>query len=207
MHEHTLAALAAILLFLFISMAVVVILFEGGPNLKLKDIPGLERGIRNLITFGVLLGAAGGYGFGIIIRRHWLPQYLQNFAALAWVCGILALSDILEAESGLLSVTVMGVWLANLKGIEMDEILDFKESLRVLLISKLFIRLAKGAEIKTAPLTEKISYEDDLQHQEEQRLPRFAIDLGGRIHSLTAETEIAAPGRLEDHRLDRSSRS
>ena len=235
------------LLFPFISLAVAVILFEGGLTLKFKDIPGLERVIRNLITLGVLvtwlisalatrwllrfswevallfgalmvvtgptvivpmlrtvrpkenvahilrwegilidpigatlavlvyefivaggaqggwttgtivfgkilaigglLGAAGGHGFGIILRRHWLPHYLHNFAALAWVCGIFALSDILEAESGLLSVTVMGVWLANMKGVELEEILDFKESLSVLLISMLFILLAARMDL------------------------------------------------------------
>lgn len=95
-----------------------------------------------ILIIGCLLGGVSGYLFGIVLRRHWLPQYLHNFASLAVVCGVFAVSDMLEAESGLLSVTVMGVWLANMKGFELDDILDFKESLSVLLISMLFIILA-----------------------------------------------------------------
>ncbi len=49
-------------------------------------------------------------------------------------------------ESGVLSVTVMGMVLANLKNTDIDDILDFKESLSVLLISGLFIILAARVE-------------------------------------------------------------
>ena len=58
------------------------------------------------------------------------------------MCGVFALSDVIEAESGLLTVTVMGIWLANMRGFEFDEILDFNESLSIVLISMLFIILA-----------------------------------------------------------------
>ena len=51
-------------------------------------------------------------------------------------------ADTLQAESGLLSVTVMGILLANLKTPNLDKILDFKESLTVILISVLFIILS-----------------------------------------------------------------
>lgn len=104
-------------------------------------------GIIYIIAIGCLFGAAGGQLFGSVLRRHWIPQYLPNFAALALVCGIFAVSNTLEAESGLLSVTVMGVWLANLRGIGLDEILDFKERLSVLLISMLFIILAARMDL------------------------------------------------------------
>ena len=36
----------------------------------------------------------------------------------------------------------MGIWLANMKNVPVDDILDFKESLSILLISGLFILLA-----------------------------------------------------------------
>ena len=95
-----------------------------------------------IIAIGVLIGAASGQCFGSILRRFWLPQYLHNFAALALACGVFAVSNALEAESGLLTVTVMGIWLANMQGVDLDEILDFKENLSILLISMLFILLA-----------------------------------------------------------------
>jgi CPA1 family monovalent cation:H+ antiporter len=55
---------------------------------------------------------------------------------------VFALSNHWEHESGLLAVTIMGVWLANMKGVQIEEILNFKESLSILLISGLFIILA-----------------------------------------------------------------
>lgn len=88
------------------------------------------------------IGGLAGYGFGQLIRRHLLPEYLHNIAALALVCGVFAAANEIEHESGLLAVTVMGVWLANMKQVPTDDILNFKESLSVLLISGLFIILA-----------------------------------------------------------------
>lgn len=235
------------LLFPLVSLAVAVILFEGSLTLKFRDIPGLEKVIRNLITFGVLiswgittlaarllldfswdlaalfgaimvvtgptvimpllrtlrprenvanvlqwegilidpigavlavlvyefiisgglqdgvavgltvfvkmlligilLGVGGGSLFSILLRKYWVPHFLHNVIALSLVCGVFALSDLLEAESGLLSVTVMGVWLANSKNLDLEDILDFKETLSVLLISLLFIILAARMDL------------------------------------------------------------
>lgn len=94
------------------------------------------------IFFGVASGAIFGYLFGLILRHHFLPEYLHNVATLTLVFAVFTLSNIISEESGLLAVTVMGVWLANMKGFSMKDILDFKESLSVLLISGLFILLA-----------------------------------------------------------------
>jgi CPA1 family monovalent cation:H+ antiporter len=55
---------------------------------------------------------------------------------------VYALADLLHHESGLLAVTVMGMVLANMKDTDIDDILEFKESLSVLLRSVLFIVLA-----------------------------------------------------------------
>jgi len=95
-----------------------------------------------VVAVGLALGALAGYCFGIILRRHWMPEYLHNVAALAFVAGVFVLSNHLQEESGLLAVTVMGMWLANMKGVHTEEILNFKESLSVLMISALFIILA-----------------------------------------------------------------
>jgi NhaP-type Na+/H+ or K+/H+ antiporter len=58
------------------------------------------------------------------------------------VFGVFAASDLLQNESGLLTVTVMGLWLANMRNVPIENILNFKESLSILLISGLFILLA-----------------------------------------------------------------
>lgn len=100
-----------------------------------------------ILFIGILFGAAGGYCFGVLLRKYWIPQYLYNIVALSLVCTIFAISNMLETESGLLSITVMGIWLANMKGIELGDILDFKESLSILLVSMLFIILAARLDL------------------------------------------------------------
>ncbi len=98
------------------------------------------------LMIGLLTGAVGGYVLGVILRNHWLPEYLHNVAALTLVFGIFTLSNHGQEESGLLAVTVMGMLLANMKRVPVENILDFKESLSVLLISGLFIILAARTE-------------------------------------------------------------
>ncbi len=115
-----------------------------------KEGSGLLSGsgtFSGVILCGVLLGFAGGWLFGQVLRRHWLPEYLQNFASLAAVLGVFITSNELMNESGLLAVTVMGVVLANMKGVDVKEILHFKENLSVLLISGLFILLAARLDL------------------------------------------------------------
>jgi NhaP-type Na+/H+ or K+/H+ antiporter len=98
----------------------------------------------------VAAGAACGFGaawlLGYALRRHLVPEYLQNLGALALVLAAFAVADALREESGLLAVTVMGIVLANQKDLRMDEILDFKEHLSTLLITILFIVLAARLE-------------------------------------------------------------
>jgi len=98
--------------------------------------------LGRMIGLGLLLGSVAGYLYGMLLRHHWLPEYLHNVATLALVFLVFSVSNVLQEESGLLSVTVMGIWLANMKDVPVDEILDFKESLSILLITVLFIVLA-----------------------------------------------------------------
>ncbi|WP_110993303.1 cation:proton antiporter [Pseudomonas sichuanensis] len=100
-----------------------------------------------VIFCGGALGAAGGWLLGQIMRAQWLPEYLHNLASLAAVLGIFIAANQIVHESGLLAVTVMGMWLANMPGVDVRQILHFKENLSVLLISGLFILLAARLDL------------------------------------------------------------
>ena len=104
------------------------------------------------ILTGVVFGAAAGYALGVVLRRYWLPEFLHNAAALMVVFGVFALSNYIRAESGLLTVTVMGIWLANMKDVDVEGILDFKETLSIVLISGLFIILAARLDFEGVAL-------------------------------------------------------
>ena len=95
-----------------------------------------------IILIGTASGALAGQLLGMMLRSHWVPEFLRSVTTLVVVCGVFAGANALHNESGLLAVTVLGVWLANMRGVPLDDVLDFKESLSVLLISVLFILLA-----------------------------------------------------------------
>jgi len=99
-----------------------------------------------IVLVGTTLGALAAFFLGHILRRNLIPEYLRNVLSLTLVFAVYAGADYLARESGLLSVTVMGMVLANLKNTDIDDILDFKESLSILLISGLFIILAARIE-------------------------------------------------------------
>ena len=94
------------------------------------------------IAIGTLTGLLSAFILGQLLRHHWVPEYLQNFASLAFVCSTFAMSETLIHESGLIAVTIMGIWLANMKGVNIRSILHFKENLTVVFVSVLFIILA-----------------------------------------------------------------
>jgi len=95
-----------------------------------------------IVLTGVGLGCLLGHAFGVALRRHWLPDFLRDYAALALVILTFTLAETIESESGLLAVTIMGVWQANMRDLDLEDILDFKESLTLVLVGGLFIVLA-----------------------------------------------------------------
>ncbi|MDG1944645.1 MAG: sodium:proton antiporter [Halioglobus sp.] len=104
--------------------------------------------LLTLVGGGLLVGGGAGYLWGLALRSNWIPRYLQNVATLLIVFAVYALADVIENESGLLAVTVMGVWLANTPRLHTEDILDFKESLSILLVSGLFILLAARVDFE-----------------------------------------------------------
>ena len=129
-------ALVAVLIFEFISVG------EGQAYTKTALI---EFG--KILLFGVTFGFTFAHGLAFVIKRQLIPHYLLNVVALSVVLLVFVESDIFAHESGLLAVVVMGMVLGNMDLPNIKEILYFKESLSVLLISILFILLAANMEI------------------------------------------------------------
>ncbi|MDT8414921.1 MAG: sodium:proton antiporter [Flavobacteriaceae bacterium] len=101
---------------------------------------------KTLLT-GVSIGVSSAYVMYFLIKKEAIPKYLMNVFSLAAVLGVFVVSDLFAHESGLLSVVVMGMVLANINLPNIKELLHFKESLSVLLISILFILLAANINI------------------------------------------------------------
>lgn len=103
-------------------------------------------GLLETIAIGVVAAAAGAGLMIVVLSRRWVPEFLQSPLALTVVVAVFAVSNVFQSESGLLSVTLMGVAMANQKRVDVAHIVQFKENLRVILISGLFIILAARLE-------------------------------------------------------------
>ncbi|HLH80022.1 MAG TPA: sodium:proton antiporter [Chthonomonas sp.] len=97
-----------------------------------------------LITlfYGGSIGIAAALLLVLALQRYWIPDQLQSPFTLALVLAANALAEHFQPESGLLAVVVMGIALANQKVVHVEHIVEFKETLRTLLLGMLFIVLA-----------------------------------------------------------------
>ena len=129
-------ALVAVLVFEFISV--------GGDAGYTKQAL-MEFG--KIVLIGFSFGISGGYALYYAIKKKFIPHYLLNVVALSVVLLIFVESDVFAHESGLLAVVVMGMFLGNSDLPSLKELLYFKESLSVLLISILFILLAANISL------------------------------------------------------------
>jgi NhaP-type Na+/H+ or K+/H+ antiporter len=124
-------ALVAVLVFEFISVG------GGGGFTKTALI---EFG--KILLFGTTFGFTFAHALAFAINKKLVPHYLLNVVSLSTVLLVFVESEIFAHESGLLAVVVMGMVLGNSKLKNIKELLYFKESLSILLISMLFILLA-----------------------------------------------------------------
>ncbi len=134
-------ALVAVLVFEFISV---------GEGQAYTVTALIEFG--KILLFGVSFGFTFAHGLAFAIKKNLIPHYLLNVAALSAVLLVFVMSDIFAHESGLLAVVVMGMVLGNTDLPNLKELLYFKESLSVLLISILFILLAANINISDLEL-------------------------------------------------------
>jgi len=136
-------ALAAVIVFEFITT-------EHGSGAEFTLDTFLQ--ILQVLINGIVLGVLAGYGLYWMIKKELIPHFLLNVFTLALVLTVFVLSDLLTHESGLVTVVVMGLVLGNLDVPRLKDILYFKESISVLLISILFIVLAANIEIEDLEL-------------------------------------------------------
>jgi len=107
--------------------------------------------ILKTVVISCVIGVAGAYLLVYMLKKDYIPDYLQNPVSLATIVLVFTSSNTVQSESGLFAVTIMGIILANQKQVVIEHIIEFKENLGVLLLSTLFIVLAarlKFAEIE-----------------------------------------------------------
>ncbi len=103
--------------------------------------------LESMLVVGALVGVVAALLLSLAIARFWIPDALHNPLSLAMMFAALVVANIVQAESGLLAVTVMGVVLANQNWVAIRHLVAFKETLTVLLISSLFVVLAARLDL------------------------------------------------------------
>lgn len=112
----------------------------------------IARIVVETLGIGVLLGCAAAALLVISLRKYWIPDFLHGVFFLVVALAAFWLSNQLRDESGLVTVTILGICLANQSYVSVDHVLEFKEHLRVFLISCLFIVL--GSRLQLSALME-----------------------------------------------------
>ncbi|GGK43581.1 MULTISPECIES: cation:proton antiporter [Flavobacteriaceae] len=130
-------ALVAVLVFEFISVG-------GGSGFTRTAL--IEFG--KILLFGTTFGFTFAHALAFAINKNMIPHYLLNVVSLSTVLLVFVESEVFAHESGLLAVVVMGMVLGNNKLDNIKDLLYFKESISVLLISILFILLAANINIE-----------------------------------------------------------
>ncbi|MEJ2746666.1 MAG: cation:proton antiporter [Anaerolineae bacterium] len=125
-----------------------VLIFEAILSGEFAQAPNVViGGVLQTLIIGVAFGFLGAAIMIVFLRRFWIPDHLQNGVSLLLAVSVFAISNELHPESGLLTVTLMGIILANQKWVSIRHIIEFKENLRVLLIGILFIMLAARIQL------------------------------------------------------------
>ena len=122
-------------------MGVLVFKVAMAPDLGAAQTDTLKA-IGIMIVVGVLGALLLAKGVELLLKHHLVPDYLQPVFLLAVVAVAFTGSNLIEKEAGLLTVTVLGIALANQRSVSVRHILEFKENLRTLIISSLFLILS-----------------------------------------------------------------
>lgn len=95
-----------------------------------------------------LIGLAAAAMIGWLFPRGYVPEFLKSPVLLVTVVGAFVASNMVEQETGLLAVTVMGIALANMRLASFRDFYRFKEDITVLLVSGVFIILSASLNLE-----------------------------------------------------------
>jgi len=95
-----------------------------------------------------LVGLGVALAVGWLFPRGHIPEYLKAPVLLVSVIGAFVLSNLIESETGLLAVTVMGIALANMRLASFRDVRPFKENISVLLVSGVFVILSASLNLE-----------------------------------------------------------
>lgn len=104
-------------------------------------------GMGSAIAAALVFGGLGGWVTGWLYRRGSIPTHLKAPMLLVLVLVCYWASNRIQHEAGLLSVTLMGLVIGNMKLVERETLRRFQENLTVVLLSVLFIVIPSQLDV------------------------------------------------------------
>lgn len=99
--------------------------------------------------FAILLGFGFGRIMGWLLEEGHVPEFFKSPVVLIAVISCFTIADEVQSETGLLSVTVMGITMANMGISAVQDMRNFKENISTLFVSAIFIMLTASLTRET----------------------------------------------------------
>jgi len=98
------------------------------------------------VVAAAVLGLGVGWLTGRALLAGLVPEFLKSPVMLTVVMIVYEISNTIQAEAGLLAVTVMGIVIGNMHLPGLEDMRRFKEYITVVLVSLVFVLLTAGLE-------------------------------------------------------------
>lgn len=136
-----------------IGAVLALLVFQGVVAGSLGDaLPTVLLSLGRTVLVASVTALLLGFALEQVMRRQWVPDFLQGVMFLAAAVGALVVSNGLQPDSGLVTVTALGVYLGNRPALHLEHVREFKEHLQVLFVGGLFVVL--GGRVTPAQIWE-----------------------------------------------------
>lgn len=99
------------------------------------------------IFIGLAFGLFMGWVLGKLLKKRYIDDDLKNLVVLAWVFASFYFSNLIEPNTGILTVVIVGFAVQREKIPQLNTLKRFKGQLSVLLISILFILISANLDL------------------------------------------------------------
>ncbi|HEX9655873.1 MAG TPA: sodium:proton antiporter [Bacteroidota bacterium] len=127
--------------------AITAVLVLGFVTVEEQTLLATIGGFLGRIAIGTIIGLAAGFLMTRIMRLN-LSESVSTLLIFAFVFLMFGVSDLIVKESGIMSVTIAGIVMGNMKVPNLHHVKGFKEKLTLLMVSSLFILLAANLRLQ-----------------------------------------------------------
>ena len=130
-----------------VGASLAVLILSAISNADQITLSSILIGMGFTLVIGSTIGTLGAIVIIFLLHKDRIPDYLHSVFTLMSVILVYLLANTIRSEAGLMSVTIMGIVLANQKKVNIRKIVTFKEELGIILLSTLFILLSARMEL------------------------------------------------------------